>query len=791
MTSPSFKSLLAGALLVGLLVEARSSPRPNLHTSRSRKPRQQWDKRQSNDSDRACDATANALSTEAPHDNIWDGLTQDEVVGLLEWLYQPEQGLNLTVTEDAGAWDNTIGITELLYPNKTEALAYLDDDGPLPPRYARVGVFFGATEEPYIQAFVAGPLPVSEETTIAPLDYIYTKGSGRVPNYDADYLAAYDYKNSVAASIADITQDLLGVTVTGAENDTATLSGLEPLQQEGDRIIDWVGFWVLPTNGFDDGTILLGGMWIKFDITGRNPDNWSVLGVVYNDIFYETLDELRAAWKEPGFVRLTHAVDGDFGSTARRGEELPLDTLPAPGLVEPVKRYAVDTQNKYVSWMDFDFYLASDRDTGLKLFEVKYKNERIIYELSIQEAHAHYAGNDPFQSSTAYLDSYYGLGSTASTLVSGWDCPASATYLDTVVHENSFSTPHKNSICIFEQDPGYPISRHTTSNYVTVTKNVQLVVRWIATVGNYDYMFDYVFSLDGMVEVKVRASGYIQGAYYANNEEYGYRIHDALSGSMHDHVINFKLDLDVNGTANSLERVEFVPHTGTYSWSSEPRNTMKIQRSWVSNEDEAKLNWAPNSASSYVVLNKDAVNLYGEYRGYKIAPNLGTPVYLTVQNSTNAQRAVNFATHNLFATRQKDTEPKSVAAWNNQDLSDPLVDFNEFFDGESLDQEDLVIWFNLGMHHVPTTSDLPNTVFTAAQAGIAIIPHNYLLSDPSRQTSHSVYINLTSGAAEASVYGGEQSTCAYNLSQQYTDLSDFPISEPLRKWPQGYAGGGS
>jgi primary-amine oxidase len=69
----------------------------------------------------------------------------------------------------------------------------------------------------------------------------------------------------------------------------------------------------------------------------------------------------------------------------------------------------------------------------------------------------------------------------------------------------------------------------------------------------------------------------------------------------HDHVINFKLDLDVNGTANSLERVEFVPHTGTYSWSSEPRNTMKIQRSWVSNEDEAKLNWyGYYSSRSYI-----------------------------------------------------------------------------------------------------------------------------------------------------------------------------------------------
>jgi len=51
--------------------------------------------------------------------------------------------------------------------------------------------------------------------------------------------------------------------------------------------------------------------------------------------------------------------------------------------------------------------------------------------------------------------------------------------------------------------------------------------------------------------------------------------------------------------------------------------------------------------------------------------------------------AANFATHNLFVTKQKDTEPRSAAAWNNRDASDPLVDFNAFFDGESLDQEDL------------------------------------------------------------------------------------------------------
>ena len=53
-------------------------------------------------------------------------------------------------------------------------------------------------------------------------------------------------------------------------------------------------------------------------------------------------------------------------------------------------------------------------------------------------------------------------------------------------------------------------------------------------------MFSYEFYLDGSIKVSVRASGYIQSAYFAANQDYGYQIHDALSGSMHDHVLNYK-----------------------------------------------------------------------------------------------------------------------------------------------------------------------------------------------------------------------------------------------------------
>jgi primary-amine oxidase len=68
----------------------------------------------------------------------------------------------------------------------------------------------------------------------------------------------------------------------------------------------------------------------------------------------------------------------------------------------------------------------------------------------------------------------------------------------------------------------------------------------MSSVGNYDYIFDYKFSLDGTIEVSVRASGYILGVAFGN-EEYGFKIHDDLSGLIHDHVLTYKVDFDILG----------------------------------------------------------------------------------------------------------------------------------------------------------------------------------------------------------------------------------------------------
>lgn len=122
---------------------------------------------------------------------------------------------------------------------------------------------------------------------------------------------------------------------------------------------------------------------------------------------------------------------GDWIDVAQKGEDLPLDEkAPPQEVLVGGQRFRVDDEEKYVEWMDFTFFITYvavldwvrsrwwligrfTRDTGMRLYDIKYKGERIIYELGLQEAIAHYAGNDPHQSGTAYL----GMSSTRSTVV--------------------------------------------------------------------------------------------------------------------------------------------------------------------------------------------------------------------------------------------------------------------------------------------------------------------------------------------------------------------------------------
>ncbi|KAL7796312.1 amine oxidase catalytic domain-containing protein [Trichoderma afarasin] len=647
-------------------------------------------------------------SVSAPHQNNWGGLADKEAAGIIDFLHQHSTGLNLTTEDRAGSLH-----LELLAPNKSDVLLFINKNTTEPPpRYARATLMFGATPNPFLQDYVIGPLPITNNTQVQPLRFLYNNaGKGKVAVDFADRSEVLQFAKDVGLSVADITKLLWdGQTL----NDTLSLLPHYPPSKENGRLIVWSSFISNPTSLFNSETILPLGLYFGLDITGRDPSKWSLIGWYYNGIYYPTTSAFRTAAMSNNFTVLGANFDGPWARLDKQGTAMTYDHYPPPTAVMPgSNRFSIDTKENYVEWMDFSFFLSYNRDNGLRLFNVQYKGRRILYEVSNR-------GNHPVQSGTTYFDSKPGLGPSVVSLIDG-----------------------------------------------DITKNIAFIVRSVSTIANYDYMLSYTFFLDGSIEVSVRASGYILGRFSANNEEYGWTIHDNLSGSIHDHVLTYKADIDIFGEKNSLQKVEFVPVTTEYPWSNgAKRNTMKIQKSFIQNENETKINWAPNGAATYAIVNKEARNTLGEYPGYKFSPAASNAVFLTVLNSSNAMNAVNFADHHFYVTKQKDTEAQASHPYNVLDPIEPIIDFAKFFDGESLDQEDLVLWFNLGMHHAPHTGDLPNTVFTTAHSALIIEPLNYLDLDASRATSQQVRLNYKDGKVQSvKTFDSQNVTCHIDASQ--------------------------
>ena len=92
-----------------------------------------------------------------------------------------------------------------------------------------------------------------------------------------------------------------------------------------------------------------------------------------------------------------------------------------------------------------------------------------------------------------------------------------------------------------------------------------------------------------------------------------------------------------------------------------------------------------------------------------------------------------------------------------------------------------VVWFNLGMHHMPHTGDLPNTVFSTAHSAITIEPFNYLPGDPSRATTQQVRINnsIQGGNNSVTNFGAKPVTCSVDSVRSIPCI--WQLLNPARK----------
>ena len=227
LTAAFIRQISVIALLLTILAEAR--PRPKAAWIRGARARLA----KSSNINRAKRTLGNSTCHEAappdfnaPHQNVWSGLTSKEAASVTKWLFAQKE-LNLTVAENATDWTNSILQVELMIPNKTDVLAYVDGDAQPPTRYAHVVLAIQASEHPTYNYILVGPLPVSNTTTSwQPLEHPFTrKTGGAIRNLDADEKTINQWLFNVSATISDITLDLWNATALGLKNDTMSIWG--------------------------------------------------------------------------------------------------------------------------------------------------------------------------------------------------------------------------------------------------------------------------------------------------------------------------------------------------------------------------------------------------------------------------------------------------------------------------------------------------------------------------------------------------------------------------------------
>jgi primary-amine oxidase len=420
---------------------------------------------------------------QAPAENLWAELDEIEASQLYTWLRHNEH--LLPATFDASA----VVIVELLRPNKSDVVAFLDDHGPIPERWARLSSLETEGDAAFLKEYMVGPLPPSSKTDVLPLTYPHNSGRNHVQSPVSDVYGMLDWALGIGENASDITLDLLGARTNPDDLDDpeGLVFGSRPALVEAGRMVMWLEFFG-PGVKSDGRSMLPQGLYVKLNIPSANPDTWTTGEWFYNGLFYDNDTMLRAAMKSPDFERLEINHDGSWTDTEDLDHSSPERQMLPPLSIQPYgPRYHLDRAENYISWMGFSFYLSTSQATALSLFDIRYNDSRIIYHLGLQEALAHYAGVEPMQSGLEFLDTFFGMGKMMFSLVPGLDCPGHAEYIDMVYHRGGKMFTNKNAICVFEYTSDAPLQRHTSAFSATVSRNTYLVVRSVSTVGNYDY----------------------------------------------------------------------------------------------------------------------------------------------------------------------------------------------------------------------------------------------------------------------------------------------------------------
>ena len=437
------------------------------------------------------------------------------------------------------------------------------------------------------------------------------------------------------------------------------------------------------------------------------------------------------------------ATFGGRGSVSVGGDDLkPLSIAQPEGV-------SFTVNGSEVAWDRWRFRFGFNIREGLVLYQVRYLDpeqdvERsILYRGSISEMLVPYGDPDVCWAwRNAFDEGEYGLGKLGAPLVPGRNSPAHATLLSpTLADDAGEAVTLTNRVEIFER-PGAGLWGHW--EYAAGPEGRRMRELWVgftATIGNYDYTYHWIFRPDASIELRAELNGILlmkgvntsqcqacqtgkkKGSRTGDEDEYGTLVAPNIVAPNHQHFISVRLDFDVDGVSNSVKEINV--ETAKAGRRNPRGNAMVAKARTFSREREAARDVNLATHRTWAIFNPNRQTRLGHSPAYWIIPHGNAFPFLSPRSPV--RHVAGFLDHHFFVTRERAGE--LFAGGDYPTLSAHYEGLREWVgNNESIANQDIVVWYTVGVTHVPRPEDFP--IMPSVSAGFSIVPKGFFDRNP-------------------------------------------------------------
>jgi primary-amine oxidase len=361
-------------------------------------------------------------------------------------------------------------------------------------------------------------------------------------------------------------------------------------------------------------------------------------------------------------------------------------------------------------WQNWELRLGFNYREGLVLHTVGFRDggrlRPVAHRLSFAEMIVPYRDATPdHYRRTAFDIGEWGLGFMTSSLELGCDCLGEITYLDAVVHDSRGEpVTIPKAICIHEEDDGI-LWKHVDDRAGSESRRARrLVISFHVTVANYEYLIYWRFYQDGSIECEVRATGIMVTSSFPDGQQppYGTLVDQRTYAPFHQHFIVARLDLDVDGPANTVYATE--SEAARVSEQDPDGLGLTIRSTALRTESEGVQDYDWNVQRGWKIANDNVSNGLGTPVGYKLVPAASFPPLM--DRASPAFQRAEVIGHTLWVTPYAEDERWPCGDFPNLSSRDTGLP-RWTAQNRPIENTDVVLWYVFGIHHITRPEDWP------------------------------------------------------------------------------------